>query len=107
MEIEVIKEIRLAGCHKPTTSQVAPGCQDRYPAVAIVRNRYYGSALSRFQGFYAIACQTFPDLKPENVQVVHYGGSRHAGTYGIEFNVGDITEAPEGWSPIESLEYTR
>lgn len=80
---------------QPKTIGALPTC--------VVRTKTYASGLMHFDELFAVAQSDFPDLHREDCEVVHYGGQRYKGTYGIEFfRVGEI---PEIYQKIEHLEY--
>lgn len=53
----------------------------------ILRTNCYGSSLGFFFKLFSYLLQDFPDIKAEDMDVMHYGGRCYKGTYGIEFNV--------------------
>lgn len=73
------------------------------PPICVVRTETYASGLMHFDELFAVAQSDFPDLHREDCEVVHYGGQRYRGTYGIEFwRSGGI---PDSYQKIEHLEY--
>lgn len=71
--------------------------------VCVVRTKTHANSLAHFDELFSVAQSDFPDLHREDCEVVHYGGQRYRGTYGIEFfRVGEI---PESYQKIEHLEY--
>jgi hypothetical protein len=76
-------------------------------AVPVLRNGYYGNSVALINEWVAIARETYPDLDDKQIEVVQYGGSTHARTWGIEFPTpGDGAIAPDGWAVISELEKT-
>ena len=72
----------------------------------VVRLDHYGSQLSYFLALYAEARRDFPQITPEMVRVVQYGGDRISGYFGIEFTLSGV-EPPEGYQEISALEFAR
>lgn len=72
----------------------------------IIRTDTYVSTLQHFLDLLEEARQDFPDLKPEDVEIKHYGGIRYAGTYGIEFKV-THADVPKCYSPVKMVEATK
>jgi hypothetical protein len=72
----------------------------------VVRLDHCGSLLSYFLELYAEAERDFPQLTPETVKAVHYGGDRISGYFGIEFTLNGVGP-PEGYREISALEFTR
>ena len=62
-----------------------------YSRQCIIRTDTYAHSLRHFQNLFEIAKKDYPDLKPENVEVIHYAGERYARTFGIEFKPTDET----------------
>ena len=52
----------------------------------------------------AEAKQDFPCLSDGDIRVVQYGGRHYAGTFGIEFDLPEDTQLPEGYESINQLE---
>ncbi|MGL5719894.1 MAG: hypothetical protein ACRCYP_03760 [Alphaproteobacteria bacterium] len=104
-ERKIIKEIRLAGSKpNPNNPEESPW---KYDAVCVIRSNCYGSSLSTFLEYLAIAQETYPTLRPEDVRVVHFGGQRYKRTFGIEFKPptgGGFV--PDGWGEIGEVELT-
>lgn len=71
---------------------------------AVIREDSYGSQMSKFKKLIGEALEDFPDLSPDDVEIVHYGGERYAKTFGIEFHA---TYAPDTYTRISQLEYTK
>lgn len=77
--------------------------QKGHHATCIIRTLVYSSRLTHFDELFAVAQSDFPDLRREDCEIVHYGGQRYRGTYGIEFRwPGEI---PDSYQKIEHLEY--
>lgn len=51
-----------------------------------------------------IAKKDFPNLEPDDVQVIKYGGIRYAKTYGIEFDA-DQSKITDEYYVKENLEF--
>ncbi len=70
----------------------------------VVRTGTYTSSVAHINRILAEATEDFPDLDLEKVKIVHYGGIRYKGTYGLEFDVdGDV---PDTYRPINHVEFT-
>lgn len=91
------KEIRLTkiGATKDTLT------------IGVIRNPGYGSYLNWFIEAANIAKSDFPELTDNDIKIVQYGGSYYKGTFGIEFILNDMYEAPEGYKEIYQLELTK
>lgn len=72
----------------------------------VVRLDHYGSRLSYFLALYAEARSDFPQLAPETVKVIQYGGDRISGYFGIEFTLNGV-EPPKEYQEISALEFAR
>jgi len=71
---------------------------------AVIREDAYGSQWSKFKRLVNEAKKDFPDLNEDDVEIIHFGGERYAKTFGIEFYT---VYAPDSYSEISQLEYTR
>jgi hypothetical protein len=101
----MIKEIRLT--HTRPTNNPDSGELRKDSAIAVVRENTYGSSLVKFDRLFETLQETFPGATRDSVNVVHYGGNRIKGTFGLEWTVFyDIHEAPKGWTAISELECT-
>lgn len=78
-------------------------CQERGYRF-ILRLPHYGHTVAHINWLYLLAKEDFGLLDGDKVEVVHYGGQRYKGTFGIEFN--SMTEPPEGYKKIEQVEST-
>jgi hypothetical protein len=102
----MIKEIRLTRT-RPNPNNPESGELWKDSAIAVVREDSYGSSLTKFDRLFETLQETFPDADRDSVKVVHYGGNRIKGTFGLEWEVYyDVYEAPSGWNVISELEYT-
>ena len=72
----------------------------------VLRTRTYARDLGYILMLYAEAKKDFPELTPEQVNVVHFGGQHYAKTDGIEFEV-NLSNVPKTYSEIAQLEFTR
>jgi len=105
--MQLIQEIRLSR-KRPDPNNPDSGKTWHEKPIAVVRSNCYGSTLDYFDRLHAALTQQFPEATRTRIEVKHYGGDRISGTFGIEYSVPyDITEAPQGWSEIQELEYTR
>lgn len=75
--------------------------------IGVIRNPNYGSPLNWFTEAANIAKADFPELTDNDIKIVQYGGSYYKGTFGIEFTLPDMYEAPEGYKEIYQLELTK
>lgn len=71
----------------------------------VIRTNTYKSDLSYFMNLFEEARKDFPDLKLDEVKVEHYGGDRHKGIFGIEFDRPEEI-VPETYVRMEKLECT-
>jgi hypothetical protein len=107
--MEVIKEIRLAYSRMSSNMSWVNGKEEMtmievdMKAVCVVRSKAYGCTLTKLVQMAAIARQDFPDLKDEDIRVVQFGGDSFRGTWGIEFDGGNLTVAPPSWRSIPEL----
>ena len=96
---------------EPSIKEIWMGRED-YPEaertpVCVIRSRNYGSSLAKFLYFAREARKDYPHLKDEDIKVVHYGGDRISGTFGIEFEPPKENLVLDGWTEIHSLELVR
>ncbi len=70
----------------------------------IIRTDCHGSKLSFFDELWVVAKSDFPELTREEVDVVHYGGKRYKGTFGIEFKF--TGTPPNDYVHVEQVELT-
>lgn len=65
--------------------------------IIILRSNTYASNLQYFLNLLDEARKDFPqiDLKPEDIEIVHYGGRHYRRTFGIEFRNDKEVEVPE------------
>lgn len=75
--------------------------------MVVVRLNHYGHQLEYFFELFEVAQKDFPKLKLEDVEVVHYGGSRYSGYWGIEFKNPNGNICPDGYTQIDTLEFVR
>jgi hypothetical protein len=101
MTRQIIKEIRLE-CLRTLQGQEPYTAE----AICVVRSNCYGCSVSTINQFAAVAKQTYPDLKDEDIRVVQFGGESYARTYGIEFKPPDGKTLHDGWRAIHELEKT-
>jgi len=52
----------------------------------IIRTDCYNSSIGHFLKLFSAAKENFPELKENDVDVVHYGGHSYRYTFGIEWN---------------------
>lgn len=71
----------------------------------ILREDNYDKRLSKFQNLFEVAWYDFPNLKPDQVEIVQYGGERYKRTMGIEFTV-QVDTIPEGYEKRPQVELT-
>lgn len=76
-----------------------------YAKRCVLRSDGYLSNLTYFATLYESALEDFPNLKPNAVEVVHFGGDRYRGTFGIQFSWLE-GEVPGHYSRMERLELT-
>jgi ribose 5-phosphate isomerase len=55
--------------------------------LCIITSKYYNDSLAHFLFLVEVAKETFPDLKPEDIEIKHYTGRFRKGHNGIEFTV--------------------
>ena len=72
--------------------------------ICVIRTDTYARTLSHLLGLFDIAKGDFPGLKPEDVNVNKYAGSRYAKTYGIEFQSPEGATIPDDYTQIATLE---
>ncbi|MFH1207532.1 MAG: hypothetical protein V1668_02910 [Patescibacteria group bacterium] len=72
----------------------------------ILRTRSYWHTLDYFQFLFKVALNDFPEIKPEDVEIIQYGGGCVKRTFGIEFNVKDGTAIPGNYKQIAQVELT-
>lgn len=70
----------------------------------VLRTNTYKSSLSYFLDLFKEAESDFPFLRPEDITIKLYSGSRYKHTFGIEFGMG--SRVPESYTRITSLEKT-
>lgn len=70
----------------------------------VIRNETYRSQLNGFEKLFEIAKTDFPSLNSSDVTVVHYGGKRISGYFGIEFLVSE--NPPKDYTEVQYLEPT-
>ncbi len=75
-------------------------------ARCVIRTDTYAHSLDHMLKLFDVAKKDFPDLKPEDVEVVHYGGQCYAKTHGLEFDNPKGTTVPEEYKTIRQLEFT-
>ena len=110
--MKFLKEIRLnrieyRTVHYNCTTDTETKENVKVGTVGVIRFPHYGSYLNQFIEAANIAKADFPYLTDADIKVVHYGGDRYKGTFGIEFNLPDMESAPEGYSEIHQLELTK
>ncbi len=72
----------------------------------VIRSNTYAKSLDYIFDLFGIAKSDFPELKPENVNVVQFAGRRYARTYGIEFEKIEGADVPSEYEQISQLENT-
>lgn len=72
------------------------------PVRFIVRRPDYGSKVEDINELAEIAKRDFPQLDDNVLDLIHYGGQRYKGTYGIEFNLD--TAPPSDYREISQVE---
>jgi len=73
--------------------------------IAIIREDNYASGLDKFIRLFEEAKKDFPLLEIKNVRVIHYGGMRYSGTFGLEFKI-DPSLVPDSWIKQDKVELT-
>ncbi len=69
----------------------------------VLRFDHYGHTMKMLQEIYAEAEKDFAGLRPENVEVIQYGGDRISGYWGLEFQwLGDVPPTYEHTDIIEN-----
>lgn len=81
--------------------------KERTEKHCVLRTESYSHTLAHIEMLFEEAKKDFPSLKPEDVELVYYGGERYARTNGIEFIVPNGAPVPEEYQPIAHLEYTK
>jgi hypothetical protein len=76
-------------------------------SIAVLRTDNYVHTLAHFLELFEEAKKDFPELKPEDVEIVHYGGERYAKTFGMEFEIPKGKICPAAYAKIEQVEMTR
>ena len=112
MRESLIKQIRLAKVENRITSSTkndSGDWQDTWGDVSIgcvgvIRFNHYGRSWKILGEAVAEAKQDFPCLSDGDIRVVQYGGRHYAGTFGIEFDLPEDTQLPEGYESINQLE---
>jgi hypothetical protein len=115
--MKIIKEIRLDRTVERSTrsSKQADGTwvdsppeKQFHKAIGVVRTSTYAKSLNYFMLLAAAVRETFPDVKDEDLRVVHFGGNYYKGTMGLEFDIKEpCTTCPEGWAAIHELELVK
>jgi hypothetical protein len=104
MSRQIYKEIRFE-CLKPDPNN--PNAEPWViAACCVVRSNCYGSLLDTILEYAAIARQTYPNLRDEDIRIIHFGGQIYARTFGIMFVPEDGKTLHEGWTAIKELEHT-
>jgi hypothetical protein len=70
--------------------------------IVVLRTKTYAKTLGYFVELFNEAKKDFPQLDPDNVQVVKYGGRYYKGTMGIEFEI--VGDKPVDYREIVELE---
>jgi hypothetical protein len=70
--------------------------------VCVIRTDSYAHNLEHILNLCSEASRDFPELEPDMIQVVQYGGDRYARTFGIEFHPGK--QPPASYTEIDKLE---
>ena len=73
-------------------------------SIAVLRTDSYIHTLAHFLELFEEAKKDFPGLKPEEVEIVRYGGIRYAKTFGIEFRIPTGKTCPAAYAKIEQVE---
>lgn len=68
----------------------------------VIRDDAYGNSLEKFIKFANVANEDFPEVKLD-IRVQQFAGDSAARTYGIEFNIPEGVEIPDGYDSINSL----
>ncbi len=90
--MEIIKEVFINSQHKNV----------RF----IIRTNTYSNSLFYFNTLFEEAKKDFPDIKPDDVEIIHYGGRRYKGTFGIEWSESITIKRPKEYREISNTEYT-
>lgn len=72
--------------------------------VCVIRTNTYAKNIQYFNELHSVAIRDFPTLKPETIEVVHYGGIHYKRTFGIEFVI--TADPPNDYKCIDALETT-
>lgn len=69
----------------------------------IIRSNGYGNSLQEILDFFEEAKKDFPNLTPNQVNVVYYGGQWFTRFYGIEFQVPFGVQVPCSYKEISRV----
>jgi len=85
--------------------QHCPG-RDSEKTRVVIRFDHYGHHWSSFMELVAIAKADFPTLADNQIEVIHYGGDRISGYWGIEFDR-FTKDIPADYEELSVLELMR
>ena len=71
-----------------------------------IRTDHYGSTLAKFLDLFKQLKKDFPAARPDQVEIVHYGGERFKHIWGIEYTVKNAESVPSSYQHWSSLETT-
>jgi len=100
--MQIIREVRQAKEVQPENGQ---GSSYTTNTICIIRTDCYGSQWSFLSKLVAFAKADFPELSDDAIRVVHFGGIRYSGTFGIEFE--PPSSIPDSYLVIHELELLR
>lgn len=78
--------------------------KERCGRVGIIRTNTYSRDLDYFVYLFEEAKKDFPNLSFYDVAIVHFGGVRYKGTWGIEFTVDLLNPVLEKYKTKDYLE---
>jgi hypothetical protein len=72
-----------------------------------IRANHYGSSLAHFKAMFAELKKDFPAARPDQIEVVLYGGSTFKDMWGIEYDVKNSSAVPASYVRWNNLEITQ
>jgi hypothetical protein len=106
----IIKEIRLTRLRPnpnlEAMERMGLTCEEKVwkdKAIAVVLENAYDSSLGKFDRLFEVAQKDFPWLKRGDVEIVHYGGNRRSGLFGIEFTIPHDVYTP----PMDGIQFLK
>ncbi|MFA5051650.1 MAG: hypothetical protein WC544_01140 [Patescibacteria group bacterium] len=73
----------------------------------VLRTITYINTFDFFLALFEDAKRFFPNLQPENVEIVYYDGEPHARTFGIEFKADSPGDIPAEFNQISELKLVK